>query len=154
MADVYDTYLDVARDKFDAVLNSVRSLDAKSFQSLATGTIVLGVGASLGGFEAAEVPSLVFLILAAITFAFLAFCTFRAARVMLWSNRPDLDALYQHLQDTKISFDAIRLWTAQEYVSSVGENNSSLISKGKYTTASMVALSIEVILLLVGVVVA
>ncbi len=154
MADAYDTYVAVASGKLDAVMDSVRSLDAKSFQSLATGTIVLGVGASLGGFEGAEAPSLVFLSLAAIAFACLAVFTFRAAKVKMCSNRPDLATLDQHLHDTAVSFDELRLWTAREYALSAKENDPSLISKGKYTTASIVALSIEVLLLLMGVVLA
>ena len=154
MADVYDTYLGVARDKFGAVLDSARSLDGKSFQSLATGTIVLGVGASLGGFEGADTPSLVFLFLAATAFACLAFFSYRATRVTLWSNRPDLDRLHQHLQDNAVSFDALRLWTAREYQYSVSENTAPLRSKGNNTTVAIIALSAEVMLLLVGVVLA
>lgn len=154
MADVYDTYVAVASGKFNAVVDSVRALDTKSFQSLATGTIILGVGASLGGFDGTGAPSLVFLSLAAIAFACLAFFTSRATKVILWSNRPDLDTLYQHLQDTTVSFDKLRLWTALEYALSVKENNPSLVSKGRYTAASLVALSAEVLLLLMGIVLA
>lgn len=154
MADAYDTYVAVASGKLDATLDSIKSLDAKSFQSLAMGTIVLGVGASLSGFEGAEAPSLVFLGLAAGAFACLAIFTLLAAKVQMWSNRPDLGRLEKHLQDTEVSFDELRLWTAREYALSVEENNPSLVSKGKYTAASIVALSAEVILLLVGIVLA
>ena len=154
VADVYDTYVAVASGKFDDVQDSIKALDAKAFQSLATGTIVLGVGVTLGGFESAETSSLVFLGLAAIAYASLAFFTYTAAKVVMWSNRPDLATLDEHLHDTAVSFDELRLWTAREYALSVKENEPSLISKGRNTTASIFALSTEVLLLLMGVVLA
>ncbi len=152
MTDVYDTYLDVATEKFHTVLDSIKSLDTKSFQSLASGTIVLGVGSSLGGFEAASTPALVFLALSAFAFTLLVLFTFKAVRVTLWSNRPDLKTLHDYLHDSTISYDALRLWTGQEYALSVEENQPFVVKKAEYTFAAIFALAAEVILLLVGVV--
>ena len=143
-------FLDATTKRLDIQFSSHVALDSKVGNVLSVGSAILPVTFGLLGLSEADVPIIaaVFLVLAGAAYSVLLGLSWLIVRrASGLATGAQIGVLREHIDSREYTGDALRLWVAKEYASSISRNEQILFQQAKYVGRACYALYVESALL-------
>jgi hypothetical protein len=143
-------FLDTATKRLDIQFSSHVALDSKVGNVLSVGSAILPITFGLLGLSNADVPlvAAIFLVLACAAYGVLLGLSWLiVSRASGLATGAPIGVLRGHVDSREYTGEALRLWVAKEYASSISRNERILFQQAKYVGRACYALYVESALL-------
>jgi hypothetical protein len=128
--DTVTVFHDAATKRLDIQISTHVALDSKLGNVLTVGSAILPITFGLLGLSETDVPlsAAVFLVLAGVAYAvLLALSWLTVARTSGMATGAPISVIREHVARKQYSGEELRLWTAEEYESSIARNEQILL---------------------------
>jgi hypothetical protein len=144
--DSVTVFLDAATKRLDIQISTHVALDSKLGNVLSVGSAILPITFGLLGLSETDVPhsAAIFLVLAGVAYAaLLALSWLTVARTSGMATGAPIGVLREHVAEKEYAGEALRLWVAEEYESSIARNERVLYLHSTYVGRASYALYLE-----------
>lgn len=148
--DTATVFLNTATKRLDIQFSTYAALDAKAANVLSVGSAILPITFGLLGLGNVNVPAIAatLLVLAGLAYAaLLGLSWLTVSRTAGLAAGARINVLRGHVESREYPSDALSLWVAEEYESSIAHNEQILYQKVKYVGRASYALYVESALL-------